>query len=365
MLHIVRIMWRSIRNSLATDFSALEHIRPIRSAFVIFAALALTYGQHDIRTLLPLGLGLLFAAIADRGDSLRRRLTSMTGATIGITFAAVLGAAVSSNQLLHVATGGVIALVCGLMGIASIPAMTTGVLTLVIFTIFSGSPIDLLEWKTNALLMLLGSCIMIGTVIVEFGIRRLIKRVPDSSVEMYGESFWDRSKVHLRWNDPFILHSLRLAAVITIATTLEELLAFPHSYWIPMTVAWIAKPDRDGTVDKVASRVIGTLFGVAIAGTLIAVTPFSSVFSLIMIGVASYFVLAFLTPNYMITTIGITVFVFFLFRVVGFPMDGSITARVASTLIAAVLVLTAIRIGQQPRNFDEGTAAPSGDWLGL
>ncbi len=132
-----------------------------------------------------------------------------------------------------------------------------------------------------------------------------------------------------------------------------------------MTVAWIAKPDRDGTVDKVTSRVIGTLFGVAIAGTLIAVTPFSSVFSLIMIGVASYFVLAFLTPNYMITTTGITVFVFFLFRVVGFPMDGSITARVASTLIAAVLVLTAIRIGLQPRNFDEGTAAPSGDRLGL
>lgn len=350
----MKILWQSIRNSLATDLSALEHIRPIRSALVIFTALAFTYGHHDIRALLPLGLGLLFTAIADRGNSLRRRLTSMVGAMMGITFAAALGSAVSSNQLLHVATAGVVALVCGLIGIASIPAMTAGVLTLVIFTIFSGSPIDLLEWRTNALLMLLGSCIMIGTVIVEFGIRKLIKRVPDSSVELYGESFWNRSRVHLRWSDPFILHSLRLAAVITIATTLEEILTFPHSYWIPMTVAWIAKPDRDGTVEKVTSRVIGTLFGVAIAGTLIATTPYSSVFALIMVGVASYFVLAFLTPNYTITTAGITVFVFFLFRIVGFPMDGSITARVISTLIAAMLVLTAIRIGPQPRNFGPG-----------
>lgn len=361
----MKILWQTIRNSLATDLSALEHLRPIRSALVIFAVLAFTHGRHDVRALLPLGLGLLFAAIADRGDSLRRRLTSMVGATMGITFAAALGSAVSSNQLLHVAIGGVVGLVCGLIGIASIPAMTAGVLTLVIFTIFSGSPIDLLEWRTNALLVLLGSCIMIGTVIVEFGIRKLIKRVPDSSVELYGESFWDRSRVHLHWGDPFILHSLRLAAVITVATTLEELFTFPHSYWIPMTVAWIAKPDRDGTVEKVTSRVIGTLFGVAIAGTLIATTPYSSVFSLIMVGVASYFVLAFLTPNYAITTTGITVFVFFLFRIVGFPLDGSITARVASTLIAATLVLIAIRIGQQSRNFDEGTVARSGDRSGL
>lgn len=362
----MKFLWQSIRKSLATDLSALEHLRPIRSAFVILAALAFTYDQHDTRALLPLGLGLLFAAIADRGVSLRRRLTSMAGAAMGITFAAALGSAVSNNQLLHVAIGGVVGLVCGLVGIASIPAMTAGVLTLVIFTIFSGSPIDLLEWRTNALLMLLGACIMIGTVIVEFGIRTLIKRVPDSSLELYGESFWERSRVHLHWTDPFILHALRLAAVITIATTLEELLTFPHSYWIPMTVAWIAKPDRDGTVEKVTSRVIGTLFGVAIAGALIATTPDSSVFSLIMVGIASYFVLAFLTPNYTITTTGITVFVFFLFRIVGFPMGGSIAARVVSTLIAAALVLIAIRIGQHPRKFDEepnGTAAQSGDRL--
>ena len=75
-----------------------------------------------------------------------------------------------------------------------------------------------------------------------------------------------------------------------------------------------------------------------------------------MIGIASYCVLAFLMPNYAITTTGITVFVFFLFRVVGFPMGGSFFARIASTLIAAALVLTAVRIGPQPRQLT--TPAP-------
>ncbi len=344
---------RSVRNTLATDLAALEHVRPVRAALVILAALAYTYVNHDVRALLPLGLGLLFAAIADRGSSFRRRLTSMAGATIGITLGTALGCAVSSNQVLHIATGGFVGLLCGLVGVASIPAMTTGVLTLVIFTIFSGSPIDLFEWKANTVLMLLGGCIMIASDAVEFGIRLLIKRIPESDDNSYGESFWNRSKVHFHWTDPFILHSLRLAVVIIIATTLEELLTFPHSYWIPMTVAWISKPDHEGTVDKVTRRVVGTLFGVAIAGTLIATIPYSGAFSLIMVGIASYFVLAFLTPNYAITTAGITVFVFFLFRIVGFPMGGSITARVLSTLIAAALVLTAVRIGPQPRQPEE------------
>ena len=112
-----------------------------------------------------------------------------------------------------------------------------------------------------------------------------------------------------------------------------------------MTVAWISRPDRDGTVEKVTLRVAGTLLGVAIAGSIIAITPASSAESLIMIGIASYFVLAFLAPNYAVAVTGITCFVFFLFHIVGYPLDGSIVSRVASTLIAAGLVLIAIRIG--------------------
>jgi len=118
-----------------------------------------------------------------------------------------------------------------------------------------------------------------------------------------------------------------------------------------MTVAWISRPDRDGTVEKVTLRVAGTLLGVVIAGALIGLTPATSAESIVMVAIAAYVVLAFLVPNYAIAVAGITVFVFFLFHIVGYPMDGSIHARIASTFIAAALVLIAIRIG--PRHRDE------------
>jgi len=346
----VNLLQRSVRTAIKTDFSFFEHVRPIRSALVILGVLAATYSRSDVRALLPLGIGMLFAAIADRGTTLQRRMTSMAGALIAVTIGTAVGGLVSDNQILHVSVGGLAGLVCGLAGAASIPSMTAGVLGLVVFTIFSGSPIDLLDWKTNALLMLLGAAIMIGTVLAEFAVRALFGRKPTVRGEIAEDSYWTRASVHLHWSDQFVLHSIRLGIVIVIATVLEEILSFPHSYWIPMTVAWISRPDRDGTVEKVTLRVAGTLLGVAIAGLLIGITPATSTESLIMIGISAYFVLAFLAPNYAVAVTGITCFVFFLFHLVGYPLDGSIISRVASTLIAAALVLTAVRIGPQLRS---------------
>ena len=346
----MNLLQRSVRTAIKTDLSFFEHVRPIRSALVILGVLAATYSRNDVRALLPLGIGMLFAAIADRGTTLQRRLTSLAGAWFAVTLGTAAGGLVSANQILHVSIGGLAGLACGLAGAASIPSMTAGVLGLGVFTIFSGSPIDLLDWKTNALLMLLGAAIMCCTVVAEFAVRALFRRKPMLRGEMAEVGYWARAQAHFHWSDQFILHSIRLAIVIMIATMLEEILSFPHSYWIPMTVAWIARPDRDGTVEKVTLRVAGTLLGVAIAGVLIAITPATSTESLIMIGVSAYFVLAFLAPNYAIAVTGITCFVFFLFHLVGYPLDGSIISRVASTLLAAALVLTAIHIGPKQRN---------------
>ena len=339
-------MRRSIQNTIATDFSAFEHLRPIRSALVMLVVLSVTCIRHDLRALLPLGIGLLFAAVADRGMSLRRRVVSMMGAAISVTIGAALGSLVSANTTLHVVVGGLATFVYGVIGVTGLTAMTAGVLGLVVFTVFAGSPIELLDWRTNTVLMLLGTVIMIGSAAIEIGIRRIIRGPQPVMGEDQASTLWSRLVSGIRLDDPFVRHGIRLAIVMMIAIALEEILAFPHSYWIPMTVAWISRPDRDGTVDKVTSRVIGTLLGVAIAGLLIGLTPASKAESMLMVALAAYVVLAFLGPNYAVAVSGVTVFVFFLFHVVGYPLNGSIQARTASTVIAAALVLVAVGLGR-------------------
>ena len=68
----------------------------------------------------------------------------------------------------------------------------------------------------------------------------------------------------------------------------------------------------------------------------------------LMASIAVFIVLTFLVPNYAIAVTGITIFVFFLFDVVGYPVRQMIPTRIASTLIAAVLVAIAIHIGPRP-----------------
>ena len=79
-----------------------------------------------------------------------------------------------------------------------------------------------------------------------------------------------------------------------VATAISELLAIPHAYWIPVTVAWITKPDHDGTVTRVIQRVIGTALGLLIIGlpslVLETTTMYYAVFAILGSAVAISFV---------------------------------------------------------------------------
>ena len=60
---------------------------------------------------------------------------------------------------------------------------------------------------------------------------------------------------HLRMDDPFLRHALRLTVTFAAAVALSWWLDLPHPYWLPMTVAWISKPAQSDTTTKVIARV--------------------------------------------------------------------------------------------------------------
>ena len=352
-MHFLRRVWQI---AVRIDREALIYARPLRAAVVSLIGLGLLIGHHDVRSALPFGVGVLFAAMADRGGPLRQRVVPMIGTSIAITIGTGLGGIVSSGTWAHILLGGVVALVCGFAGAIGVRWMAGGVLTLVVYTIFGGAPITLLASGLDAMWMAIGCTTLILSMLVAHAAARLVGRgvapLPASEVE-HPPSVWSRAREHLHWNDQFVLHAIRLSLVIMLAITLEEELTFPHSYWIPMTVAWITRPDLDGTVERVVLRVVGTLVGIAFAGTFLVTIHPGTPLSVLMVSFAVFLVLSFLVPNYAIAVVGITIFVFFLFSIVGYPTEQMIVTRIFSTLLAAVLVAIAIHVG--PR----GEPAPS------
>lgn len=332
------------------DHDSLEIIRPLRSAIVLFLGLTLIVVDRGILlAMLPFGMGMQLTSLSDHGRDLRTRAIHMSATLLAITIGTALGGVVSHGTWSHIILGAVLALVCGYIGALGAEWLAAGVMLLVVFAIFGGSPITLLTTWKNVSWILAGGVLMIGTMVFEVLVNRALRH--SRRTRPAPPPLADRVATvrrHLHWNDRYALHAVRLSVVMTVAIAISETSDFAHAYWIPMTVAWITRPELDGTVDRIILRVIGTVVGLGIAGSLyLAVHPNDEV-SIVFASIAAFVAGVFLVPNYAIAVVGVTTFVFYLLHIAGFPTRETVGTRIVATLIGSALVGVAILI--RPRS---------------
>ena len=163
-----------------------------------------------------------------------------------------------------------------------------------------------------------------------------------------------RLKAHLHRGDALAEHAVRLAIAIGIATALSTLDSMTHGYWLPMTVAWIVKPDLAGTVGRIAARILGTLVGATIAVAIAIAAPQSA--SLIaLVTLATFLAAAFLWANYAIAVVGITALVLGLSDLAGESIEEDFALRIGLTLAAGALALLVVLV--HPRRTGSALAA--------
>jgi uncharacterized membrane protein YccC len=138
----------------------------------------------------------------------------------------------------------------------------------------------------------------------------------------------------------FTRHAIRVAGLFLIATAIAQLDPLNHSYWIPLTVAWITKPDFAGTTLRVVERVLGTLIGVIASVLLIDLIGSSIPFEVAMFAAGSMITVLFIVANYTLCTVGVTIWLMAVLDIGAEPNGG----RVLQTLAAGLLVIGASRI---------------------
>ena len=152
----------------------------------------------------------------------------------------------------------------------------------------------------------------------------------------------ERLRAHAHLTDSIAEHAIRLTIAFGGATLVAVLLDVPHSYWVPMTVAWVAKPDLSGTVSRITMRVAGTIVGlVLVSGVLLALRPLADepVVLIVLVGGAACITLAFVWANYPLAVVGITTLILLLEHLDGDNSPQSIIARLAATIGAGLWVL--------------------------
>jgi len=322
-----------IGSLLTFDFALFDWRDALRGALVTALITSVPVIQGDVKAAIPLSIGAVFAAVAEAGQPFGRRWRTMLGTTAALMAAVYLGSVLSETTLLAIVITAPIAFICGLAGAIGKRAAVGGLLTLVIFSIYVGIPVSMADAAPTAALLGIGGLIQ-TIVTVVMGIIRGQHRIPYSQTDAAPVSL--RQKLN---NPVFLTHATRLAIIMTVATAISENFNIPHPYWLPMSVAWMSKPDHSGTVDRVTHRLVGTVIGLLVtAGIVFASQPGDYGFLVLSLAGAAI-AIAFIWANYAIAVAGVTIWVVSLFGMVGDPVVTTVDIRLLATVAAAVLVI--------------------------
>ena len=167
-----------------------------------------------------------------------------------------------------------------------------------------------------------------------------------------------RLRAHLHRSDPVAEHAQRLAIAFGGATLATVIVDVSHAYWVPLTVAWIAKPDLANTVSRVTMRIAGTMVGLVVVTALLVIVRDLSGEAVILalaVGATGALALAYLNANYPLAVIGITAFVLLVEHLTGDGERYDIIARLIATTIAGLWVLLIASV--RPRRTGSTAAA--------
>ncbi len=134
-------------------------------------------------------------------------------------------------------------------------------------------------------------------------------------------------------------HAVRLAICVAIGDFIGRSFSLDRSYWLPMTIAIVLKPDFTATFSRGVLRLAGTFVGLVLATELFHVLPSSTWFHVAMAGITVFLLRCFGGANYGIFVVGITAYVILFVGLTGVSPREAIMARGVNTAVGGALAL--------------------------
>ena len=164
------------------------------------------------------------------------------------------------------------------------------------------------------------------------------------SLHLQIRSWLDALLANLTFRSTSFRHGLRMAVFVALGEILSRGLNWQRSYWIPMTVAVVLKPDFTTTFSRGALRVAGTLVGLLLATGLYHVFPVSALSELLLVTAFTFAMRMFGPANYGVFSIAITGLIVFLIAAVGVPPGEVVIQRGLNTFAGGCLALVAYSV---------------------
>ncbi|MGA5818476.1 FUSC family protein [Kitasatospora sp. NPDC094028] len=133
-------------------------------------------------------------------------------------------------------------------------------------------------------------------------------------------------------------YGLRVALCIAAGSAVTAAFPLSRSYWVPMTIAFVLKPDLGSVFLRAVSRSIGTVLGVAVTAALLSLT--TNAWALTAIAALCVALLPYATAaHYGLNTVAMTPMALVLLQLGGRSGAAEFRPRVLDTVLASAIVL--------------------------
>ena len=150
-----------------------------------------------------------------------------------------------------------------------------------------------------------------------------------------------RLLANLSFDSTVFRHAVRMAACLALGDAIGRGIGLQRTYWIPMTIAIVLKPDFTGTVARGVLRVGGTMAGLVLATLLFRFIHAGIGTDIALMAVFTLVLRWYGPANYGIFVAVVSGLVVLLIAVTGVAPEAVIAARAANTAIGGALALLA------------------------
>ena len=204
---------------------------------------------------------------------------------------------------------------------------------------FFGAAASDARYQIDALAGQVRAAIDLAANMTSTGATAFVKR---DAAQPWRTRFSSRSatfRANLNFDSSAFRHAIRLAAVVAVANVLEHGFSWRRSYWLPMTVVLVLKPEFATTFSRGFLRIAGTVAGLLLSTALFHFIPNSVALQIILIFGFTFF-LRWLGPaNYGLFAIFVSALIVLLIAITGIAPRDVIWARGANTGAGGLLAL--------------------------
>lgn len=301
----------------------------------------------DAPTKGAIATGALFAAFAGLDAAAGPRAAWQAAAAVAIGLMAALGVLSSQSAPAAVVVMGLVGALAGYGFAYSLRLAIFGLVVALTLLVSQGLFLEAGETLPALLWGTVGGLTQVLWSLVVWAVAERCARDEPSG--------WDTGAVLAAFAANFTLRSESLRHAIRFGVSLALGVAIyrafdmeNHGFWIPLTILFVMRPDRDETYLRLVLRAAGTVLGLIVATAVAEAFGGSDLVVIVVLTAATALALGLLTVQYALFTAAITVYVVLLTDTLGESAWEADKLRLIGTAAGLLVTFLAFRVWPNP-----------------